>query len=50
MATSEIKLTVKLAWWLRPYLAALLLACMVTQAEPDWVKLDRVLAKSIRII
>jgi hypothetical protein len=49
MAATEVVLHVGFAWWLRPYLAMLVFFCVLTRAEPDWVKLNRVINRAIRI-
>lgn len=49
MATSELKITVSLAWWWQAYLYGM--ACMVylTGMQPDMEKVQRVIRRAIRV-
>lgn len=49
MATSTLTVEVSLAWWLRPYLAALFFFCLLMQTLPDEQKLARVIARAMRL-
>lgn len=43
-----ITVTVTLAWWLRPYLFGVALTSALTGAEPDMVKVTRVIDRALR--
>jgi hypothetical protein len=49
MATTTVKLEVRVAWWFDPYLRALIFFCFLTRSEPDWEKLHRVIARALRV-
>lgn len=44
-----ISLRVTVAWWLKPYLTALLFFCRLHGIEPDEEKMRRVIAKAITV-
>lgn len=47
--TMTIKVRVTVAWWLKPYLTALIFLCRLHNTEPDEEKLKRVIARAIRV-
>lgn len=47
--TMTIKARVTVAWWLKPYLTALIFACRLHNIEPDEEKLKRVIARAVRV-
>jgi hypothetical protein len=49
MAADKLEVTVRFAWWLRPYLWGLLFFCQLHRCDPDWVKLHRVVMRALRI-
>ena len=49
MARATITLTVKVAWWVRPYLYSLVLMSRLTGLEPDLDKVEAVVLKGLRV-
>jgi hypothetical protein len=49
MATANITLTVSVAWWLMPYINTLCFMCQLMGTELDWVKLERILERALRV-
>lgn len=47
--TMTIKVRMTVAWWLKPYLTALLFVCRLHNVEPDEEKLKRVIARAVRV-
>lgn len=47
---AEITVEVRLRWWLMPYLHALVFFCDLFNREPDWQKLDRVIARGLKVV
>jgi hypothetical protein len=48
MATTTITLTIKVRWWLRWYLAGVLLTSRVTGLVPDLAKVDYWIGRGVR--
>lgn len=48
-AKGNIKLRVTVAWWLGPYLTALVFLCRLHRTEPNEEKLGRVIARAIKV-
>lgn len=46
---TRIRLEVRLAWWLRPYLARVLMVAWLMRCEPDWEKVRLKIERGIRI-
>jgi hypothetical protein len=44
-----VKVTIKTAYWLKAYLYALGLFCEIMGMEPDPKKLDRMIARGIKV-
>ena len=49
MAVVEVKIKIGFAWWLRPWLFGLEIACRLTGGEPDWQKVDRMVNRALRL-
>ncbi len=49
MTAPRLAVHVSIAWWLAPYLWCLTFVSVLTQREPDWAKLERVIARAIRL-
>lgn len=49
MASLNVVLKVKVAWWLQPYLYGMALACWATGGVPDAEKLKAKIAKAITV-
>jgi hypothetical protein len=51
MASSRatVNLRVRYAWWLWPYLCILTTLAAVFDCEPDWDKVDRMIAHGTRV-
>ena len=47
MAMICIPVTVRLRWWVRPYMAALAWFGQATGKEPDWAKVNKVLRRGV---
>lgn len=47
--TLEIRLRVRFAWWLAPYMNTLAFMCAVFGGEPDPDKLQRVVRRAVRV-
>ena len=45
----KLTLKVTFAWWLQPYMRALVFFAVITRSEPDWDKLGRVINRAMRI-
>jgi hypothetical protein len=48
MAQRQLTVTVRLAWWLRPYLFGVALTSTLMGVEPDWDKVTRVIDRALR--
>lgn len=48
MANASVEIRVVFAWWLKPYLTALVFFCLLCQREPDYSKLERVICRAMR--
>lgn len=46
---TEARIEVRFAWWVRYYLAGLLLFAWLTGGTPDWEKVRRVLTRGLRL-
>lgn len=49
MTEASVTVSVRFAWWLRPYLAALGFFCAMHGTLPDWNKLERVVQRAVRV-
>ena len=49
MASQHITVSVKLAWWAKPYLHTLALLCRLTGLEPNTDRVWRVLSRAISV-
>lgn len=49
MRASELKASIKLAWWLRPYIHCLVATCWLTGKEPDMSKVQYWIRRGIRL-
>lgn len=49
MATSEMRITVSLAWWWQPYLYGIATMVFLTGMQPDMEKVQRVIRRAIRV-
>jgi len=43
-----VRIEVNMAWWLRPYLAAITLICWMSGMEPDLQKVGRTMRRALR--
>lgn len=50
MANSEIKLSVRYAWWLKPYLRVLAFCCVMAGTLPDQAKLEAKIRRAVRVV
>lgn len=48
MATVEAKISVRIAWWCKPYLWLVKVRALVTRQAPDFDKVDAVLKRGIK--
>lgn len=49
MALSPLKVEVRFAWWLTPWLWALVFFCVLTGGRPDMAKLEAVIRRAVRL-
>jgi hypothetical protein len=49
MTHQRLTITISVAWWLAPYLWCLVFVSVLSRREPDWAKLERVIARAIRL-
>jgi len=49
MPKYDVQLKVEVAWWLKPYLAILVLCAVLSNRVPDQAKLERVIKRAMRI-
>lgn len=49
MAVATLTVRIKVAWWLRWYVAGLLTVSRITGAEPDMAKVERVVRRAVRL-
>lgn len=49
MAQTQLCLQVSMAWWFKPYLYTLLCFCYITQHEPNYEKVDRIVRRAVRV-
>jgi hypothetical protein len=49
MARTRIVLSVRVAWWLRPYVWACAHWCRLTGRDPSWRSVSAVCTRAIRI-
>ncbi|MGT2433520.1 hypothetical protein ACU4HD_40790 [Cupriavidus basilensis] len=47
---ARIKLSVRYAWWLKPYLRVLAFCCVVAGTQPDQEKLEAKIRRAIRVV
>ena len=47
MATMNMKISVKRAWWLKPYCFGVAAMSALTGREPDWAKVTRMIDRAI---
>lgn len=50
MASASITLTVRVAWWVRPYIRAVALFSRMTGLTPDVEKVSRTARRGLRIV
>lgn len=50
MAMPELKLSVKFAWWLKPYLRVLAFFCVMAGTLPDQAKLEAKILRAMRVV
>lgn len=50
MAAHTVRLSVKLAWWLRPYLKLLVFCCVLAGTAPDQTKLKAKVRRGLRVV
>lgn len=43
-----VRIEVRMAWWLGPYLAGITLPCWLTGVEPDLQKVGRTMRRALR--
>jgi hypothetical protein len=49
VADGKLRVRVRVAWWLKPYIAVLSLFCWLFNAAPDWGKFDKVIDRAIKL-
>lgn len=49
MARVSLELTVRVAWWVRWYLAGVLLVARLAGLEPNWIKVLAAVERGIRM-
>lgn len=49
MASCNLTLVVKFKWWVMPYIKTLILFCRMTNQEPDWEKLEKIINHAIKV-
>jgi hypothetical protein len=49
MANTSVEITVKLAWWLKPYLYGVVMTAVLMGLEPDWDKVQRTVMRAMRV-
>lgn len=49
MAQNRVTVEIRVAWWLRPYLALLCWFCVLHQCAPDPERLERVVRRALRL-
>ena len=49
MSTDNFTIRVRVAWWLEPYLCTLAFFAGLMGREPNWAKLERVVARAITV-
>lgn len=49
MSTPSIQIDVTFAWWLQPWIKAVVFFAVVTGSEPDWAKVQRMVTRAMRI-
>lgn len=47
MATMNMKISVKRAWWLKPYCFGVAAMSALTGREPDWEKVNRMIRRAV---
>jgi len=50
VAQTQIKLSVTIAWWLRPYLLVLAFFCVLTRNVPDQAKLEAMIKRALHVV
>ncbi|WP_316150449.1 hypothetical protein [Cupriavidus sp. BIC8F] len=48
--TPQVKLSVRFAWWLKPYLKLLAFCCVLAGRLPDQAKLEAKIKRAMRIV
>jgi len=46
----ELRVAVKVAWWVRPYLFVVAAWCVLTRTEPNLERVSRVLSHGIKVL
>lgn len=49
MAATTLKLKVSIQWWLRAYLAGVVLTARLTRCEPNWERVRYWVGKGIKL-
>ncbi len=49
MAQIAVKLSIRVAWWLRWYLAGVALVARMTGATPDWRKIESRITRGMSV-
>jgi len=47
---AQIKLSVRFAWWLKPYLRVLAFCCVLAGTVPDQEKLEAKIKRAMRVV
>lgn len=48
-ADMQLEIQVTFAWWLKPWIFMLVTAAVLSRREPDWDKVERVIARAMRM-
>ena len=46
---AHVELTVKVSWWVVPYIQSVALFCQMTGLQPDFEKVKRTVLRGIRV-
>lgn len=44
---ATVRVSIRVRWWLRCYLAAVMRFARVTGVEPDWMRVERVIQRGL---
>ena len=47
---TEVKISVRMAWWLKPYLRLLAFCCVLAGTQPDQAKLEAKIRRAMRVV